>query len=555
MRMGIVESGRDRRRRLAVIGLLALLLALQGLFGAGRALAHAELVQSSPAANEELTLPPQQITLTFSERLEDGVNTLRVYDRSKRQLDTGAAELNAGRTALTLKLPRLDQGTYLVTYHIISADGHPVSGTYLFAVGESLSVPADGSDPLAGAGHLHAGGGPFQRIGIADVLQYASRMAFYLAMLALTGWLLWLRWFGAGSPEGVRTTLARWGDRLQQTYLIVYILFMWAHMTTLIGDGGAEALIRLFTRTSVGYAWLAGLLLALASFALTRRRAWLDYAFVAAVWLSKSFLGHAAAFEPRTETIMLSWLHLFAASVWIGGLLMLGLLWRKEREEAGRLYKSFSLAALLSLLLLIVSGVFSTLLFLPDVRYVLETVWGRLLLAKSALVLLVVCTALVLRRMVARRRMAAAGTLLRLDMAWMLLITGIVGVFTYMNPLPGNTPLQWHVMGDKIHMTAQISPNAPGVNDFTVKVWLPEPLGKPKQVLAKLQLKDSDIAPIEVPVAPFEDTSQDESYGMKKYSFKAKGPYLPYPGVWNLEIRVMDSEDNETVYKKEMKIF
>ncbi|UUZ80945.1 CopD family protein [Paenibacillus sp. P26] len=273
------------------------------------------------------------------------------------------------------------------------------------------------------------------------------------------------------------------------------------------------------------------------------------------MWLAKAFLGHAAAFQPVSETVTLDWLHLFASSVWAGGLLMMLILWRKDREHALRLYPSFSLAALLSILLLVISGVLSVLLFLPDVRYVTETAWGKWSLVKIALVVLVILTAFFIRYTVARKQAASAGNLIRTDTLLMVMIVGIVGIFTYLTPLPANEPLNWHVMGEKIHMTAQISPNAPGVNDFTLKVWLPENL-KPKQVVMKLHQEGAGaIAPIEVPLTPYEDQAADESYGMKKYSYKARGPYLPYPGKWKLEIRVLDSNDDETPYEKEIQIY
>lgn len=524
---------------------------------ASRADAHASLVEAVPAAGSELVEAPDRIVLTFNERLEKELYQLRVYDRDKRLVTEQNAVMNESQTTLTLNLPRIGQGTYLVTYHVISADGHPVNGTYLFAVGESLDGPAPATGIGIGMDHLnYHDGGMLDRFGVKDVLQFASRIAFYITMLGFTGLLLWLRWFGTGSPMETKTRLRRLAERWQQAYLIVYILFMWAHMGDLIGDGGSDALLRLFSHTSIGYAWLGGLLLALLSFVMLYRNALLDYIWVAAVWLAKSLLGHAAAFQPARETLTLDFVHLAASSVWIGGLLTLLTLWRSDREQARRLYPFFSAAALISILVLIVSGVLMTFIFLPDIRYIVETTWGKLLIVKTVLVLLVVATASLVRYYYRKNNEQRVGSLIRTDALLMVLILGIVGIFTYLLPAPANEPLNWHVMGDKIHMTAQISPNAPGVNDFTVKVWLPEELGKPKQVIMKLQSIDSpEIAPLSVPLEYFEDPSFEESFGMKRYSYKARGAYLPYPGHWKLEVRVMDSNDDETVYEKEERVF
>ncbi|MFC6229864.1 copper resistance CopC/CopD family protein [Paenibacillus allorhizosphaerae] len=554
-RLGLLPGGASLYRLSTGTFIFVFLISmLFAVLGAREASAHASLIESAPAANSSLTQSPEKVTLTFNERLEEGLYYLRVFDAEKRKVTDRSAVMNASKTVLSLDLPKLEKGTYLVTYHVISADGHPVDGTYLFAVGQSLDNISGGTAPQTG--HLQGHGGLIDRFTLGDGLRFASRIAFYMTMLAFTGWLLWMRWFGSGTAEPVRARLRLWGERIQQSYLIVYILFMWAHLWQLVGDGGAQELLRLFTATGIGYAWIGGLLLALLSFVMLYRSALLDYAWVALVWGAKSFLGHAAAFEPKSETILLDWLHLAAASVWVGGLLFMLVLWSSAREEAKRLYGSFSLAALLAMLLLIVSGVMSVFIFLPDIAYITETAWGKYLLVKSGLVLLVVITATLIRLGYRRRKEASVGLLVRTDAVLMTLIVAIVGIFTYLTPLPANEPLNWHVMGEKIHMTAQISPAAPGVNDFTVKVWLPDSLGKPKQIIYKLQeQKSADIAPIEVPLEPFEDQSFDESYGMKKYSYKARGPYIPYPGYWNLEIRVMNSADDETVYEKTIRVY
>ncbi|PUA35639.1 hypothetical protein C8Z91_29805 [Paenibacillus elgii] len=527
------------------------------LGSAAPAEAHASLVQTVPANGAELEKPPEQVILTFNERLEEGLYYLRVYDGSKRKVTDKAAVMNDTRTTLTLDLPGLVKGIYVVTYHVISADGHPVDGTYLFAVGQSLDQPSGVSGSAPAIEHLHRHDGPMSTFGVKDVLQFGSRILFYLALLGFTGWLLWLRWFAPGEKtDPSRIRLRQWAERLQQLYLIAYILFMWAHMGDLIGDGGAEGLLRLFTQTTVGYAWLGGLLLALLSFVVLYRSVFLDYIWLALVWFAKSLLGHAAAFEPKSETLVLDWLHLAASSVWVGGLLMLLVLWRTDKELGKIFLPRFSTAALVSILLLTVSGVLTVFIFLPDVRYIVETGWGKLLLAKTGLVLLVVVTAALVRFLYRKNSERGAGRLLGVDVVLMTLIVGVVGVFTYLTPLPANEPMNWHVMGEKIHMTAQISPNVPGVNDFAVKVWLPDKLGKPKQVIMKLQATDNpEIAPIVVPVEYTEDVSFEESFGLKRHTYKTRGAYLPYPGHWKMEVRVMDSNDDETVYEHTFRVY
>jgi copper transport protein len=553
----VSETALPPRRHVLYINwissLLLIIFMTMALFLAPEeAAAHANLVDTVPPANAELAQAPPKVVLIFNERLEEGLLSVKVFDANKKPVTANKPQINTGRTTVTLDLPGLGTGSYLVTYRVISADGHLVEGTYLFAVGQSLSQqPIEAGSEME---HFHSHG-LTAGTGFTDIVQFISRIAYYALMLAFTGWVLWLRFSGIKS-EGALSVLKGWTIQLQRGFVIAFIFLMFTHLFAMIGDGGPEALGTLFTDTSIGYLWIISLVLSLLGFVLLYRSLWLDLLWVLSIWLCKSLNGHAAAFQPEGQTITLDVIHLAAAALWVGGLLMLLVLWRQSKESAAALFPRVSTIALVCIVVLIVSGVFSVLIFLPDFRYIVETQWGILLLVKSALVLLVAATGALLRMMRKKRGPSQTALLLKMDGILALMIVGIVGVFTYLTPLPVNDPLNWHVMGEKIHMTAQITPNNPGVNDFTVKVWLPEALGKPKQVI--LKMKDSgtpDIAPLEVPLVYTEDTTMEEAYGMKKHTYKARGAYLPYPGYWDLEVRVMDSNDDETVYDKQIRLY
>jgi methionine-rich copper-binding protein CopC len=103
--------------------------------------AHAGLVSANPVANKEITVMPEEITLTFTEDLmvlgEADVNTI-----SMNLLDGAEVPLTdvtvAGAT-LSAKVPagEYESGTYEVFYKIVSADGHKLSDSYAF----SLNAP------------------------------------------------------------------------------------------------------------------------------------------------------------------------------------------------------------------------------------------------------------------------------------------------------------------------------------------------------------------------------------------------------------------------------
>ncbi|MFD0678514.1 MULTISPECIES: copper resistance CopC/CopD family protein [unclassified Paenibacillus] len=556
--IAIIASKQQRKlswNSLCVFLLVVLVFSLcLGGIAPQQAYAHTSLTNAVPAANAELQQAPPSVILTFNERLEDGVYYIKVFDSKQKPVTASKAKLNANRMVLELELPKLETGNYIVTYHVISADGHPVEGTYIFAVGQSLSQQP-GMVP-SNMEHMHSQG-LSKEMGILDIVNYLSRILYYVTMLLFTGWVLWLR-FGLRNIGNVRPVLEGWAVQLQRGYLIAFLLFMFTHIYAMVGDGGPEAMAALFTSTGIGYIWLSSLVLSLLGFIVLYRNTWMDMLWVVLLWLFKSLNGHAAAFAPQSQTIMLDVVHMAAAAIWMGGLLMLLVLWRRSKEDAKVFFLRFSSAALASMALLIVSGVFIVLIFLPDIAYLVETQWGKMLLVKSALVLLVMLTGLTLRILYRKRTIEKVSYLLRIDAVLALLIACIVGIFTYLTPLPANAPLYWHVMGEKIHMTTEITPNVPGINDITVKVWLPEKLGKPKQVLLKLRNEGTpEIAPIEVPLSftTEEEKAYEESYNMKKHMYKARGAYLPYPGYWDIEVRVMDSNDDETVYQKQIRLY
>jgi copper transport protein len=133
-----------------------------------------------------------------------------------------------------------------------------------------------------------------------------------------------------------------------------------------------------------------------------------------------------------------------------------------------------------------------------------------------------------------------------------------VGVLTYQSPLPANQELSFHQMGSEMHVTLRVSPNTPGDNQFTLKIWLPESIGKgvPKAVQLRLLPMDKEgIGFIDVPLKPYSDQELDAFPNYTKSTYSAEGPFLPFAGQWKAQIRVMDSEDNEKVVETTYRIY
>lgn len=120
------------------------------LFGpANSAEAHDVLVDQFPSEGEVFADSPEEIRLTFNNRLLDpgeNATVINVSDASGQLLVSDAPEVTDMDAVQAL--PELEDGAYQVVWRVVSSDGHPITGSLTFAVGEG------GEDALA---NLHAG--------------------------------------------------------------------------------------------------------------------------------------------------------------------------------------------------------------------------------------------------------------------------------------------------------------------------------------------------------------------------------------------------------------
>ncbi|MFM1952755.1 MAG: hypothetical protein RJA33_1549 [Actinomycetota bacterium] len=139
--------------------LAALLISLYA--GAMPAFAHTSVVTTTPLYKSTLTEMPSQISIEFSDELmkigDKEVNTISVEAPDKSDLLISAIAIDKNLITATLPKGEYQDGTYLVSYRVVSADGHPVSGSYsLF-----LNAPsASAAEPVAeeqhqGFFHIH----------------------------------------------------------------------------------------------------------------------------------------------------------------------------------------------------------------------------------------------------------------------------------------------------------------------------------------------------------------------------------------------------------------
>ena len=157
------EAGGDlhldaARTRLALAIVVVALLAL-----AGPAAAHASLESSDPPSGAVLAQSPTQISLRFGEAVEIALGAIRLYDGTRPRARRRRRPPPRRRRHARSPCPPhgLDDGAYVVSWRVVSADSHPVNGAFTFQVGtgDAVSDPGlvtrllsqDGGNPAAGA--------------------------------------------------------------------------------------------------------------------------------------------------------------------------------------------------------------------------------------------------------------------------------------------------------------------------------------------------------------------------------------------------------------------
>ncbi|MCZ2818504.1 copper resistance CopC/CopD family protein [Modestobacter sp. VKM Ac-2984] len=396
-------------RRLSAAVLLGALLVLGVLVDVGTArpaAAHATVVTTTPTDGARLDFAPAEVVVEFDEPVSLGAGYARVLDGDGERVDTGAAEVRG--TTLTVPLrENLPDAGYVATYRVVSADSHPVSGAFSFVVGDGELVPAgsvgegDGADP-----------------GVATALP-AARWLGYLGLALGLGVPLVLAtcWPGGWAVPRLRR-LAGAGLAAVVVGGLLSLLLQGPYAA---GSGLGQlldpqllgtSLDSTFGRTLLLRVVLAGLLAAVLLRGWRRGSApgtgWLVAAGVlaTALVLSVAAIGHPVAGPLPGLAVTVAAVHVAAMSVWLGGLVALLAGALRGPTPAGELLAAlprWSGLAAGCIGALVVTGVLQSMREVGSVSALFATTYGWVLVAKVALVLLVLAAALVSRDWVQQR--------------------------------------------------------------------------------------------------------------------------------------------------------
>ena len=474
-----------------------------------------------------------------------------MYDADGQRVDSTATA--SGPEVTVVPGGELADGTYVVGWFVLSADGHPVSGSLTFSVGERSDVvvappppPESSQAVVATAGVLH-------------VLMYAGLLvavglAFFVALVLPLGF----------AGQRARARVRRVVRVASVTSMVAAVALVpvasvraqGLELTDLLSSFDPVVVFDTLVLAGLLVLGLGTILAVLSDSPPTPRAriALLAGGLVAVV--APAAAGHTRAYDPEVLLVATDALHLVAGATWLGGLTGLVLTLRdlagRERLAALTLTRFSALAAGL-LLAVAATGALLSWRILGGWAPFLETTYGGLLLAKIALVLVVVAVAAwnrwrflprVSRAAGFADRGRAAGMVHRAVTVEAVLLVGLLGVTGFLvdqspRPAPvevpaGRTGVQDGSLGE-LEVLALMSPRQAGPNTVLVQLQdgAGEPVDPPRPPVVEVRSAGLDLG--RVPVT---------STGAGTYSAQV---LLPEAGTWEVQVSVRQSRFDNPV--------
>jgi copper transport protein len=514
--------------------------------------AHASLVSAAPADGSVLAVAPQTVQLRFNEPVTPAVISL--IDAAGKTRDD--VTVHAVDQTITLTLPAdLPRGTQVVSYRIISADGHPVAGSLVFSIGEVTgAAPAPTADSTVA------------------ILIWLTRVGVYLGLFVGVGGVFFAAWIGQDA-SGARAMLgALWIG------LVSAVLSLGLQGLELLNLPLASLLAAAPWKSAFATSLGPSLLIAITAMAIARIAsrspsmsiAWLlTSVAMVGVGLSLAITGHAATAAPQWLTRPSLFLHGIAVAYWVGALAPLATMARRRAGTLTYVLNRFSAVAVPVVGMLVLTGLGLAVIQLGRFGALIETGYGILLSIKLVLVALLLALA-ALNRFYLTPIVAAGDDNIKDDdikaqniktlqgsiALECLLVVGILAVVAgwRFTPPPRalaavrtsavETPLAIHIHTDDAMFQVLVSPGKVGSDSFVLQLMNGDasPLAA-KEATLVLSLPERGIEPLE----------RAATLGADGYWHVGNVP-LPYPGRWHIRIEALVTDFKKVTLEDELDI-
>ncbi|WP_171652626.1 copper resistance D family protein [Paenibacillus foliorum] len=425
-------------------------------------------------------------------------------------------------------------------------------------------------------------------------VNYLLRIIEILAAASIAGFLFFRHVIWVDHVKAVPLLFSRQCECwLYLAAFMIYIVTGAAHIGLLsdqlsgIGSrNAAELSITIAGSTIVGnIAWLRplliGMLIILASFPETHKKPTITAKWIITIGLIVSFplTGHALADSSAVVTaVSLHLIHLLGSALWFGGLIgIYSETWRPEYSiryggELNRLIRRFSTVMLPVILIVLISGTVLSIMMISSWEELYQIDYGRFLLAKTTLLMLIIGIGAFHRKILiprmkayiehhqenAMKSMSRFVFFIQIEIAASLILFVLAGLLSTTPPPDKkaiNPPIYWHVMGDKAHMSMRVSTDKHPTAAFKLDIWLPTGIGAPSQVNVFLLSKEDKQRRLEVPFQFVAGGPDPYGYeGFDKYIYEAKLTMDTELKDWVMDISITDTTGEVHIYNKSLTV-
>jgi copper transport protein len=472
--------------------------------------AHGFIVRAVPEDRAVLQRSPTRLQYWFSEGLEPDFSSINVRNQNGEVIATGGVD--ADNTALMRAQlpPNLPDGVYIAELKIaFASDGHVITETRVFSVGEASASGISSSSTASDVVPLEV---VWRGMLLASTLVLFGAFSLYSIVL-IPAWGSTDYPAGLLPPRVMRRVNWIVGVALAvaiSAHLLSLMQQSMAFFSTGIGQVISQNLWSVVRAGSrFGELWnfrtlmlviIIGLFGASLYFRESQPQA-VRPCWRASMWGMALLLGTFSAGSHAAGSLLLpwvamgmDWLHLTAVGLWAGGLAILTLVLtvalKPYEGDTRRLallavMRRFSRLALASAVIVIASGIYSTLNWVERPAELTGTRYGLSLLVKVALVLGLLIVGAVHYFALNPQRFEAIGarlqqlrfiSTLRLESVLALVVVAAAALLTAtpiptpeytLNQPPAPTETQ---MADGYMLTQTITPGGPGVNTYDLLI-------------------------------------------------------------------------------------
>jgi copper transport protein len=501
--------------------------------------AHASLIASDPANDALLARAPATLTLTFNEPVEP--LTIRIVDQS----GAGASVTRIRRDGAQLILtpPILGDGAHVISWRVISADGHPVGGSTTFWVGRrDADMPqVVRSDDMLLRGAI-----------------WLARLAIYFGLFAGVGGAFFVAWMRAPAAPAMRVI----GNCVNLGAL--------AALALSVGLQGLDALALPPSSLADAQVWTVGargsfglsaalaavaLLLALLSHRASGTSAKvMSLGALVGVGLALATTGHAATASPQWLTAPAVFLHGTALAFWVGSLVPLSLAMREPHQIVIDVLIRFSRAIPFAVAALLASGLLLAIVQLERLDALWTTNYGRVLAFKLVLVSLLLGLALwnrlYLTPRIGQGRVNSRRHMRRTIVTELILVAGILGIVGLWRFTPppralmvATEPFFTHLHTGQMMADITVSPGRVGPINIDIQLRTPdEDVLSARGVSVTLSSPGIGIEP---------STAQARSLGEGRWQASMAAPVA---GRWTLALDILISDFDQLHAEAEIQI-